>query len=261
MILAVDVGNTETVLGLVEGSEPVACWRIATERRRTGDELALTVRGLLIGPPKLAAQRPEKPSRLVLCSVVPELDRSWEEAARILGLATVRIGAASPLPIRLEVDDPSGVGADRIANTMAAAGLYGRDTVVVDLGTATTFDCITAEGAFLGGVIAPGVRAGMERLAQATSQLPRVELAPPERVIGRRTVECLRSGVFYSVVDAIDGIVGRILREWEPEDPLVVATGGLAEVVAPHCGSVQRVEPFLTLRGLGLADRELGGEG
>jgi len=155
------------------------------------------------------------------------------------------------------VDDPAGVGADRIVNTLAAAEEFGRDTVVVDLGTATTFDCITADGGFLGGVIAPGPRAGIERLARATSRLPQVEIGPPERTIGRRTEACLNSGVFYSVVDGIDGIVGRILEEWDPDDPLVVATGGLVDVIAPHCRSVERVERHLTLRGLGLADRYL----
>ena len=128
---------------------------------------------------------------------------------------------------------------------------------MVDLGTATTFDCITAEGVFLGGVIAPGPRAGIDRMHQFTSKLPLVEIRLPETVIGRRTVTCLESGVFYSIVDGIDGIVRRILEEWAPEDPLVVATGGLAEVIAPHCRTVHKVDPYLTLHGLICADRHL----
>jgi len=146
-------------------------------------------------------------------------------------------------------------------NTLGTRCLYARNTVVVDLGTATTFDCITADGVFLGGVIAPGPRAGIDRLHQFTSKLPSVEIRLPEKVIGRRTVTCLESGVFYSIVDGIDGIVRRILREWDPEDPLVIATGGLARVIAPHCETVQKVDPYLTLQGLICADAYLQDEG
>lgn len=255
MILALDVGNTETVLGLFrEDLDPLHSWRIATDTRRTADEHAFVLQGFL--------DRSLSPSdgplrRAVVASVVPVMDRTWARACEALKLEHVPVGPDSDLPIRLEVDDPAGVGADRIVNTLAAAHLYGRDTIVVDLGTATTFDCVTADGAFLGGVIAPGPRAGMERLISATSRLPQVEIGPPERVIGRRTEACLDSGVFYSIVDSIDGIVERILGEWGPEDPVVVATGGLVSVIAPHCRTVQKVEHHLTLRGLALADRHL----
>jgi type III pantothenate kinase len=148
------------------------------------------------------------------------------------------------------------VGADRLANTLAVGELK-RNAIVVDLGTATTFDCISAEGVFLGGVIAPGPRAGMERLAQTASKLMQVEIASPERVIGRNTVACLRSGVFYSVVETIDGIVRRILAEWEPEAPLVIGTGGLVELIAPHCRTIERADTHLTLRGLAIAAQHL----
>lgn len=261
MILAVDVGNTETVLGIFRDLEPVSCWRIATDGRRTGHEHALLLEGFL--------DRSMDPSegplrRALVSSVVPVMNRIWGEACRTLHLDVRLVGARQAveepaLGIRLEVDDPLGVGADRIMNTLAAHELYARDTVVVDLGTATTFDCISADGAFLGGVIAPGPRSGIERLAAVATHLPQVEIAAPGRVIGRRTLACLESGVFYSVVDAIDGIVRRILREWEPDDPLVVATGGLAERIAPHCRTVERTAPFLTLVGLAVADRQLFG--
>lgn len=254
MILALDVGNTETVLGLFRDLEPLHSWRIATDTRRTADEHAFLLQGFL--------DRSLSPSdgplrRAVVASVVPVMDRTWNRACEALNLDYVPVGPGSPLPIRLDVDDPAGVGADRIVNTLAAARLYGRNTVVVDLGTATTFDCITADGVFLGGVISPGPRAGMERLIAATSRLPQVEIGPPGRVIGRRTEECLDSGVFYSIVDSIDGIVERILEEWGPEDPVVVATGGMVDVIAPHCRTVERVERHLTLLGLALADRHL----
>lgn len=252
--LTVDVGNTETVVGLYRGMEPVRCWRLATDRRRTADELRLLVEGLLERAPDPATA---DLGRAAVASVVPPVDRTWDEVLRALDLEALRLDADTPLPVRLEVEEPESVGADRIANTLACRERFGRDTVVVDLGTATTFDCVTSDGAFLGGVIAPGPRAGMERLAETASKLPQGELETPERVIGRTTESCLRSGVFYSVVDGIDGIVDRILEEWGPADPLVVATGGLAAVLGEHSRRVERIEEFLTLSGLAAADRHV----
>ncbi len=255
-----DVGNTETVLGLFRDLEPLGCWRIATDRRRTGDELGLLVSGFMAGLEGGGVPARET-GRAVVGSVVPVLDRAWARACDTVGLKPRFLNGASKLPIQLDVDAPLEVGADRIANTLAAAELFRRDTIVVDLGTATTFDCIRADGVFLGGVIAPGPRAGIERLTAVATQLPQVEIRSPPRVIGRRTVDCVDSGVFYSTVSAIDGIVERIVSEWGPTDPLVVATGGLAEVVAPHCRTVERVEPILTITGLALADRYMEEEG
>lgn len=250
--LAVDVGNTETVLGLFRGLEAVECWRLATDRRRTADEVRLLVEGLVDRSPVEGA---DSLRRAVVASVVPTVDRSWDETLSGLGLDVLRLEASTDLPITLDVDEPETVGGDRIANTLACHELYGRDTVVVDLGTATTFDCVSGDGTFRGGVIAPGPRAGMERLAETASKLPQAEIEPPERVVGRNTEACLSSGIFYSVVDGIDGIVDRILEEWEAESPLVVATGGLAGVIGEQCRTVERIEPYLTLTGLAAADR------
>ncbi|MFW6192743.1 MAG: type III pantothenate kinase [Gemmatimonadota bacterium] len=259
MILAIDVGNTETVVGLFRESddpgEPLHAWRFATDPRRTSDEHAFLLRGFL---DRYRSPSDEPLRRAVVASVVPSMDRVWEGACRRLNVEHLAVDAGAGLPIELDVEDPAGVGADRIANTLAADHLYGRDAVVVDLGTATTFDCITADGVFRGGVIAPGPRAGAEHLGRAASRLPQVEVAVPQRVVGRRTEACVNSGVFYSVVDSIDGIVGRVLDEWRPDDPLVVATGGLVDLIAPHCESVDRVERHLTLIGIALADRHLG---
>ena len=253
MILAIDIGNTETMLGLFDGDEVVDSWRLSTERHRTGDELFLKLSALLA----TRADGGAPPERIVVASVVPALDRPWDDAAARLGLPLLRIDWRTQLPIRLEVDEPHSVGADRIVNTLATSCLFGRDTIVVDLGTATTFDCITADGAFLGGVIAPGPRAGIDRLHTLSSKLPSVQIASPERVLGRSTVEALESGVFYSIVEGIDGIVGRLIDEWAPENPLVIATGGLAALVAPHCRRVQEVDTYLTLKGIVCADRHL----
>lgn len=254
MIVAIDIGNTETMIGLFEDHELRESWRISTERHRTGDEIALILRGLLEGRPDGGA-----PARGVIASVVPPLDRVWSDAFVRLRLPLRRVDATSPLPIRLDVDEPSTVGADRVVNTLAVSLLHGRNAVVVDLGTATTFDCITADGTFLGGAIAPGPRAGVDRLTERSSKLPSIDLRPPERAIGRATVPALESGVFWSIVDGIDGVVRRLLAEWGPADPLVLATGGLAPLVAPHCDTVSSVDPFLTLRGLVCADDVLSG--
>lgn len=253
MILAIDVGNTETVLGVLDRRETVRSWRLATERGRTADELTLLVRGFLDDD-----GLPGRPSGAVIASVVPVLDRVWESVCSSLGIEAVFLTAASAgrVPLRVDVDDPFEVGADRLANTLAIAA-RSRNAVVVDIGTATTFDCITAEGVFLGGVIAPGPLAGMERLSQAASKLMQVDVAPPEKVIGRNTIACLGSGVFYSVVDAIDGIVRRILAEWRPASPLVIGTGGLVKLIAPHCETIEEIEPHLTLQGLAIAGRHL----
>ncbi len=251
MILTADIGNTETVIGLFNDLTPVCTWRLATESRRTADEITLTLSGFLRGAEEQGHAAPE---RLVVASVVPVLNRSWSGAGERLGLPTVFLTGDSPLPIRLDVDRPAEVGADRIANTLAASTLFKTDTIVVDLGTATTFDCVSKDGVFLGGVIAPGP-VSLDQLTRATAQLPKVELGAPDRVIGRNTLECLRSGGFYTVVDGIDGIVDRIVDEWQPTDAQIVATGGLAEVVAPHCRTVGRIEPALTITGPQIAGR------
>jgi type III pantothenate kinase len=254
MILVFDVGNTEIVAGLFESGDLLEHWRIATKPERTVDELGLLVRGLI----RESGFNTETLRAASIGSVVPPLTSIiGEMCERHLGIRVAIIDATTPLPIRLQVEEPLTVGADRIVNTLAAAQLFHRDTIAVDLGTATTFDCITADGHFVGGVIAPGVTTAAETLVRRTAKLPRVDLERPEQVIGKRTETCLRSGIFFGAVDAIDGIVERIRREWQRPNPLVVATGGLATLIGPHCRTVERVEPFLTLYGLDLAFRFL----
>jgi type III pantothenate kinase len=254
MILVIDVGNTESVLGCWDGNRITHHWRFRTEADRTADEIGFLVRGLL----RDSAVDTGDLSGAAIASVVPQITAAVSEAfERLLGLSTFLIDARAQLPIRLLVDEPLTVGADRIANTLAAASLYARDTIAVDLGTATTFDCITAAGDFVGGVISPGLRTGAETLVRRTAKLPRVDLDRPATVIGRRTESSLRSGIFFGAVEAIDGIVRRIRNEWQKPDALVVATGGLAPVIAPHCETVDRIEPHLTLIGIALAHRHL----
>jgi type III pantothenate kinase len=258
MILVFDIGNTEIAMGLFEGAELLDHWRVATYPERTVDEFGLLVRALV----RESGYEADKIQAGIIGSVVPQMTAMAAEMTdRHLGARVVIIDASTPLPIRIDVEEPLSVGADRILNTLAAAQLYRRDTIVVDLGTATTFDCITGNGVFVGGVIAPGVRTGAETLVRRTAKLPRVDLEPPPAVIGRRTETSLRSGIFYGAIESIDGIVRRILEEWQRPRVLVVATGGLAPFLAPHCRTVERVEPFITLQGLELAWRHVSRKG
>lgn len=254
MILVFDVGNTETTIGLFDGAELLDHWRIATRQEQTVDELGLLVRSLV----RESGFDLTQISATTIASVVPPLTPHLVDMSdRHLGVPAHVVDARSDLPVRLDVEEPLSVGADRIANTVAVAALYRTDTIAVDLGTATTFDCITGDGVFLGGVIAPGVQSGAEMLVRKTAKLPRVDLEPPARIIGRRTETALQSGIFHSAVATIDGIVDRIKDEWDRPDILVVATGGLAALLAPHCRTVDHVEPFLTLYGLEIAHRHL----
>jgi len=255
VILVFDVGNTETTIGLFEGEALRAHWRVVTNVARTADELAVLLLALL------AARGVDTGvvAGSAIGSVVPAATGPLAQACeRSFGIRAVIVDAQAPLAIRLDVEEPLTVGADRIVNTLAASRTHGRDTIVVDLGTATTYDCITADGVFLGGVIQPGVQTSADTLIRRTSKLPATELVPPARVIGRRTEECIRAGVLFGAADSIDGIVRRIKREWPGGGvPLVIATGGLAETLRPFCETFDLVEPFLTLHGLRMAYESL----
>jgi type III pantothenate kinase len=252
MILVFDVGNTELTIGLFNGAELRGHWRLMTDAPRTADEFGVLLRELL----SASGFAPDVVDGAAIGSVVPRVTAPLRESCvQYFGVAKpVIVDPRVPLPIRLEVDEPLTVGADRLINTLAASRLYARDAVVVDMGTATTFDCITADGVFLGGVIAPGVLTASETLTRRTSKLPATELEIPTAVIGKRTEDCIRAGVLFGAADGIDGIVARIKASWPRADvPLVVATGGFAEAMAQLCRSFDHVEPHLTLRGLQIA--------
>lgn len=257
-MLAIDVGNTEMTLGLFSGASLRAHWRTVTDAARTPDELGLQLRALLQSVPSGAATV----QHVVIGSVVPAMTGTLVEASeRWLGARALVIDAQSPLPIRLQVDEPMTVGADRLINTLAASRIYACDTIVVDFGTATTYDCITADGVFLGGIIAPGIRTSAETLIRRTSKLPATELAVPAKAIGTRTEDCIRSGVMFGAADAIDGLVRRIKREWPTAAvPKVIATGGLAATVAPLSQEIESVDTHLTLKGLQIAHAILTGD-
>ena len=247
-----DVGNSETTIGLFDGDALRGHWRIITDVPRTSDEVGVLLRGLIAG-----ADVPLSDVRgVAIGSVVRGMASHLVEACkRWLPVQRLEVfDATSPLPITLAVDEPLTVGADRIINTLIASRRYQRDAIVVDLGTATTFDCITKDGVFLGGVIAPGVRTSAETLFRRTSKLPATELIAPSHVIGKRTEDCIRAGVMFGNAESIDGIVRRIIEEWpRAERPMVIATGGLAELFAPICRSFDAVDPYLTLHGLAMA--------
>ena len=251
MILVFDVGNTETTAGLFDGPELRAHWRITTSTARTPDEFGLVLPALVAA----AGVDHRAVAGAAVASVVPPVTAPLLDAcARYFGVPAVNVDGRSPLPIRLAVYEPLTVGADRIINTLAASRLYAVDAIVVDLGTATTYDCITRDGVFIGGVIQPGVQTSAETLFRRTSKLPATELVPPQRVIGTRTEECVRAGVFLGAVESIDGIVRRIKAEWPTAAvPRVIATGGLAALLAPHCQTIDAVDATLTLQGLRIA--------
>ena len=251
MLLALDVGNTEITAGLFQGADLSAHWRLTTQTERTPDEWSLTLSGLLVQ----AGHSPNEVGSAVMASVAPSVTQSLMAGVEsATGARTVAIDAATPLPIILDVDEPMSVGADRIINTLAAVTLFGTDTLVVDFGTATTFDCITNDGRFIGGVIMPGLRTSADQLTRRAAKLPATELTAPDRVIGRRTEECIRAGVLFGAADAVDGIVRRILKEWPGgRRPRVVGTGGLAGTVAPLTTTIETVDPDLTLHGLRIA--------
>ncbi|MFL5567090.1 MAG: type III pantothenate kinase [Gemmatimonadaceae bacterium] len=250
MIVVFDVGNSEITIGIFDGSELVSHWRLTTAAPRTADELALLIRSI-VGPD---VATPGGMEGSAICSVVPAITPMLAEACEMcFGRAPVMIDARAKLPIKLDVEEPFTVGADRIANTLAASRIHKEDAIVVDLGTATTYDCITADGTFLGGVIQPGIIISADTLFRRTAQLPATEIVAPKRVIARRTDECIRAGVLYGAVDSIDGIVRRIKKEWPAKGvPLVIATGGMAETVRPHSAELEVVDPFLTLKGIRL---------
>jgi type III pantothenate kinase len=256
MLLTLDIGNTEITAGLFQGETLETHWRLTTNPDRTPDEWAGAIGGFLIQ----GGHSPNEVIAVCLASVAPTVTQSVVEGVAI---ATGRIGVAvqpgSPLPVTLDVDEPMSVGADRIVNVLAAVDRYHADVIVVDFGTATTFDCITADARFIGGVIMPGLRTAADQLTRRAAKLPATELKAPARVIGRRTEECIQAGVLYGTADAVDGIVRRIRAEWPAGgSPRVVATGGLAPVVASLTTSIEHTIPDLTLQGLRIAAGHLG---
>jgi type III pantothenate kinase len=247
MLLAVDVGNTETVLGVFDGPELTHTWRVSTQQERSADELALLLAGLL----EHRGLSVEKLTALCVASVVPDVTRQLREmAAGLLPFEPLIVGPGTRTGVSILTDNPREVGPDRIVNTLAAYTRFGGPAIVVDFGTGTNFDVVSEAGEFLGGVIAPGLQISAATLVRRAARLTRVELEAPPSVIGTSTVTAIQSGLVYGTAGEVDGTVERLRAELGRAT--VVATGGLAPVVIPHCRSIDHHEPFLTLEGLRL---------
>ena len=254
MLLAVDIGNTEITVGLFAGGELERSWRVMTYPSRSQDEWAVLLRALFVQ----AGLDITDVGISIVASVVPMITEAVTDGIVDATGTVPTVVSAEMLPIRLDVDEPQTVGADRMVNTLAASRLFGVDTIVVDFGTATTLDCITRDGRFLGGIIAPEIRTAGENLVKRAAKLSSTDLAPPEHAIGKRTEDCIRAGLVFGAADAVDGMVRRIKAEWPTREvPKVIATGGLAPLVAKYSSEIEEVHPDLTLQGLRIASEWL----
>jgi type III pantothenate kinase len=246
VLLVVDVGNTQTHFGAYDGKTLVEHWRFATVRTSTSDELGAVLRSLL----ELRGLTFADIDASIVSSTVPQLRPEWTAmAARYLGheMPAVGPGVRTGMPIR--IDNPRELGADRLVNAVAAFEKVGGPVVVVDLGTALTFDVVSEDGEYLGGIIAPGVEISMEALTQRAAALPKIDLTPPRTLIGKGTADAIRSGVVYGFAGQVDSIVTR-LRDELGEETEAIATGGLAGAIVPYCETIDDVDDDLTLDGL-----------
>ncbi len=246
LLLAVDVGNTNTVLGVFAGKDLRAHWRLTTRREGTADEYGILLRSLF----EAAGIPPEGVGAVIVASVVPPMDGAVEALCRqAFGRPPLWVGPGMKTGLPVLYDSPADVGADRIVNAVAAFEQYGGPCIVVDFGTATTLDAITAKGEYLGGAIAPGIGISAEALFQRAAKLPRVDVARPKAVIGRNTVSSIQAGLYYGYL----GLVGEIVRRMKQElggEAVVVATGGLSQLILAEAEFVDHVDPLLTLTGL-----------
>ena len=246
MLLAVDIGNTNVTLGLFRGEELEARWRLSTDIRRTSDEFTMMLLTLL----EQDDVSPDQVTAAVIASVVPPLTEVLEAVCqRCFHLTPLIVGPETRTGVRVRIDNPAEVGADRVVNAAAAHRLQGGPLIIIDFGTGTTFDAVSDEGDYLGGTIAPGIELAAEALFQRAAKLPRIELEFPPRVIGTNTVNAMQAGLMYGYVGLVEGIVARMKMELGGS-PRVIATGGLAEVMQGHTEVIDAVEPDLTLQGL-----------
>ena len=249
-LLAVDIGNTNITIGAFDDQDLIATWRMSTRETRTVDEHTWALQGVL----RSKGVEPDSFDAVAICSVVPPLTEAYVEALSTLTHhAPLVIGPGVRTGMRIHYDRTQDVGADRIVDAIAAHRLYGGPVVVVDIGTATVFDAITADGDYIGGAIAPGLQIAADAMFRGTSQLRRVEMVAPERVIGRSTVASMQSGFIFGFADLIEGMIARFKLELNPDAPeqvTVVATGGLASLMAGQVDSFDHVNPDLTLIGL-----------
>ena len=248
MLLVMDVGNTDTTLGAYDGDQLIHHWRVDSERRRTPDEYAVLLKSLM----ELRGISLEKIDAIAIASVVPPLTQNLVAACeRYIEQEPLVIGPGIKTGMPIVYDNPREVGADRIVNAVAAYDRTSKATIVVDFGTATTFDFVSEAGEYVGGIIAPGLHTSADALFARAAKLPRVEIARPPRVVGRNTVHAMQAGLFFGYAAMVDGLVARVANE-SGGDPHVIATGGLAHLIATETSRIDEVDEDLTLRGLRL---------
>ncbi|MDT8862666.1 type III pantothenate kinase [Alkalihalobacillus sp. MEB130] len=246
MIMVVDVGNTNIVLGVYQGKDLLYHWRIATSRQKTEDEWAMSLKGLF----EHEALSFKEIEGIIISSVVPPIMYTLElMCKKYFGLKPLVIGPGIKTGLNVKYDNPKEVGADRIVNAVAAIQLYGSPLIVVDFGTATTYCYINEDRQYMGGAISPGISISTEALYNRASKLPRIEIAKPQKILGTNTVHAMQAGIFYGYVGQVDGIVNR-MKTQSKEVPTVIATGGMASLIASETETIDVVEPFLTLKGL-----------
>jgi type III pantothenate kinase len=248
MIFVFDVGNTNTVLGVYDGEELTHHWRIETNRNKTNDEYGMLIKSLF----DFADLSLSDISGIIISSVVPPIMFALEKMCiRYFNLKPLVVGPGVKTGLNIKYDNPKEVGADRIVNAVAAIHKYGSPLIIVDFGTATTYCYITEDKQYLGGAIAPGIGISTEALYTRAAKLPRIEIVRPEGVVGRNTVSAMQSGILYGYVGQVEGIVNRMKNE-SKQAPTVIATGGLASLIAQESSVIDIVDPFLTLKGLQL---------
>ena len=246
MLLVIDIGNTNTVLGLYDGTVRIDHWRIRTERERTSDEWGIFFRDLFL----FDHVDFRDVEGIIISSVVPPVLIMLEEMAeKYFHIKPLIVGPDIETGMPIAYDNPAEVGADRVVNAVAAYARYKRSLIVVDFGTATTFDYVSPRGAYMGGAIAPGIGISSDALFLRTSKLPRVEIVKPKKVVGKNTNQSIQSGLFFGYVGLVDGIVNRMKKEVR-SNPRVIATGGLADLISGESKTIEEVNPFLTLDGL-----------
>jgi type III pantothenate kinase len=246
MLLCIDIGNTNTVIGVYHEEKLINHWRMSTDRKKTRDEYVLTLLGLF----KLYNIDPHNISGVIISSVVPPVNHIFISLSQeLLGIKPLLLTSTTYTGVSIDYQNPEEVGSDRIANVVAVKHRYGLPAVVVDLGTATTVDAISKDSRYLGGAINVGVELSIQALFDHTAKLPHIQLTLPQQALGKTTQESMLSGILFGAADSIDGLVNRIKRELEG-DPIVIATGGLAKFIAPLSQTIQHTDEHLTMEGL-----------
>ncbi len=248
MLLAIDVGNTHMVIGVFQDNKLRCHWRTKTEKSNTVDELASLFHGLFT----MEDLHFTDINGVIISSVVPAMQAAWAAfTKKFLGVLPLVVGENVNTDMQVLIDNPQEIGADRLVNSVAAFSEHNSPLIIVDFGTAITWDCVSAQGAYLGGVIAPGLGISMEALGSRTAKLPQVDIStPPPTAIGTNTVHAIKSGILFGYGSMVDGLVKRIKEQMAPDAPKVIATGGMAPLIAPYAESIDETDVMLTLKGL-----------